>query len=112
MAAFLFEHSVAQDRMQIRFVTVEHPEKLSIEITDHIRPQLPYFTSTPEGIELAKNEYWFDLPAIKQILDDGSFLVVSPLRAENAAEVELSEEAEQLIEWLLENGVNRVRLES
>lgn len=91
----------------IRIVSLEPADIPPLSISDRIKSQLPYLTSDPPAEQGAHDsqEYWINQDAAKATLDDGSFLVVSPLRAENAAEVELSEEAEEFLEWIVEHAV-------
>ena len=57
-------------------------------------------------------EFWISLDDARRWLDEGVLLLVSPLDGENQAEAEISEEQEQWLEWLLENDVQHVRLET
>ncbi len=84
-------------------------------LNSRVNAQLPYLTTHSQSSSSSSQglcEYWFDLETVKRILDEGTFLVVSPLRAENAAEVELSEESEELLEWILANSIQHVHVES
>jgi hypothetical protein len=59
---------------------------------------------------LAAGEYWVSLAAARTWLDEGTFRLVSPLDSENQTEVELSEEQEAWLEWMVQHDVERVRL--
>jgi hypothetical protein len=89
----------------IRIVSLNPADAAPLVIAERIKSQLPYLTSEPPQGVHENHEYWIDLEAAKRTLDDGSFLVVSPLRAENAAEIELSEEAEEFLEWIVKHAV-------
>lgn len=70
---------------------------------------------TPKGergapADLADDEYWIDLGEAKAWLDEGVVYVVSPLDAENKAEIELTEYHEAFLQWLLEHSIQRVRV--
>jgi hypothetical protein len=65
----------------------------------------------PHVPQLASNEYWIDADSAQQWWDEDIFEVVSPLDSENATLVELSEEQESLIEWLVTHHVQHIRLE-
>ena len=76
--------------------------------------EIVYFM-TPPGergapAELAANEYWIDTDEARKWLDDGVVYVVSPLDAENQAEIELTEYHEAFLQWLLSHHINRVRI--
>jgi hypothetical protein len=60
--------------------------------------------------KLPAGEYWIDLEDARRWLDEGVMLLVSPLDSENRAEVELTEEQEAWLEWLLTHNVQHVRL--
>jgi hypothetical protein len=76
---------------------------------------IAYFM-TPAGErgapELGTGEYWIAADEAKRWLEEGVLLLVSPLDSESKAEVEISEDQERWLEWLVENHVQHVRLES
>lgn len=83
------------------------------EISGRLRSQLNYFMSSPgePGVpELGEDEYWFAPESVAQWLDEGVFYLVSPLDTANQTEVELTEEQEDLLNWLKSEGVCRVRV--
>ena len=57
------------------------------------------------------NEYWIDLDEAKQWLDEQVVYVVSPLDAENQAEIELTDYHEAFLQWVVENNAHHVRLQ-
>ena len=57
-----------------------------------------------------ENEYWIDLDEAKKWLDEQVVYVVSPLDAENQAEIELTEYHEAFLQWIAENNVQHVRI--
>jgi len=59
---------------------------------------------------LAAQEYWISLPNARTWYDEGVFSLVSPLDSENQTEIELSEEQEDWLAWMIKNEVERVRL--
>ena len=73
------------------------------------------FFMTPAGeggapAALGESEYWINLEDARRWLDDLVVYVVSPLDAENKAEIELTEYHEAFLQWLVTNGVQHVRL--
>jgi hypothetical protein len=88
----------------------------SLTLPDRFRMEIVYFMTPPgdRGApkDLADNEYWIDLAEARQWLDEGVVYVVSPLDAENQAEIELTEYHEAFLQWLLEYKINRVRISS
>ncbi len=99
----------------MQLIAVNRAEVPSLTMSDRFRQQLPYFM-TPGGEAgvpaLGQGEYWVRQTDARQWLDEGCFSVVSPLSAEAKAEIELSEEQEEFLEWLLEHGIEHLRVES
>lgn len=95
-------------------IAVHRPEVAPLQVSDRFRQQIPYFM-TPGGEPgvpaLAAGEYWIRQAEARRWLDDGCVSVVSPLSAEAKAEIELTEEQEEFLEWLLANGIEHIRAE-
>src|SRR5262245_2820532 len=84
-----------------------------VTMSDRFRTEIAYFMSLPEepGVPaLGPGEYWVAQERARQWLDEGVFRLVSPLDSESRAEIELSEEHEAWLEWLVKHGVEHVRL--
>jgi hypothetical protein len=92
---------------------VDRPEVSPFRVSDKFHMQIVYFM-TPGGNEgvpkLAEGHYWIRAVDAKKWLDDGGVEVVSPLSADTKAEIELTEEQESWLEWMVEHGVEHVRL--
>ena len=93
---------------------VDQPDVSPLIVPDRFRLEIVYFM-TPPGergapADLADGEYWIDPADARRWLDDLVVYVVSPLDAENQAEIELTEYHEAFLEWLLAGNVRRVRL--
>jgi hypothetical protein len=81
---------------------------------DRFRHEITYFMSVPgqhNVPQLGPHEYWIDAAAARAWLEDGVFEVVSPLDSATKTEIELSEEQEGWLQWIVDNGVTHVRLE-
>jgi hypothetical protein len=93
---------------------VGHPEIEPLEMPDRFRTEITYFM-TPAGEAgvppLGEHEYWIRLSEARKWLDDLVVLVVSPLDAAAKAEIELTEDHEAWLQWLVEHGIEHVRLE-
>ena len=59
---------------------------------------------------LGEGEYWIDLDDARRWLDEQVVYVVSPLDAENKAEIELTEYHEAFLQWLISHGISHVKL--
>jgi hypothetical protein len=99
----------------MRVFAVDRPELAPLEMPARFRHDIAYFM-TPAGEQgvpdLAAGEYWVRLDEARRWLDEGVLTLVSPLDSENQAEAELTEEQETWLEWMVANGVERVRLEA
>ena len=60
--------------------------------------------------KLPSGEYWIRLADAKSSLDEGVVRIVSPLDSASKAEIELSEEQEAWLEWMVKSGIQHVRL--
>jgi hypothetical protein len=93
---------------------VDQPAAQPLEMPERFRTEIVYFM-TPPGERgapphLGAGEYWIDPDEARRWLDELVVYVVSPLDAENQAEIELTEYHEAFLEWLLSGGVRHVRL--
>jgi hypothetical protein len=82
---------------------------------DRFRHDIAYFMSVPgEGgvPALPEGDYWIDAQRARTWLEDGVFSVVSPLDSASQTEVEVTDEQEVWLAWLVANNVVRVRLSS
>jgi hypothetical protein len=81
---------------------------------DRFRHDVTYFM-TPAGDRgvptLGPLEFWIHADNARRWLDEGVLELVSPLDSTKSAEVEISEEQEVWLEWLLANGIEHIRLE-
>jgi len=101
--------------MTILVYAVDDAERHPFEMPGGFRHDIVFF-ATPAGEEgapdeLPEGEYWVRLEDSKRIYDDGVLRIVSPLDSAVTAEIELSEEQEDWLEWMIEHGIQRVRLE-
>ena len=86
-----------------------------LDVPDRFRMEIVYFM-TPPGergapAKLGDNEYWVNLDDARRWLDEQVVYVVSPLDAENQAEIELTEYHEAFLQWLVDHGIQHVRLQ-
>src|SRR5262245_28748572 len=85
-----------------------------LEMPDRFRMEIVYFMTPPGERDapssLSDNEYWINLDDARRWLDELVVYVVSPLDAENQAEIELTEYHEAFLQWLVSNNVQHVRM--
>jgi hypothetical protein len=98
--------------MQVR--ALDQAAAPPLEMPPRFRTEIVFFM-TPPGengapAKLGASEYWIKLEEARRWLDEGAVYVVSPLDAENKAEIELTEEHELFLEWLLRHQIQHVRI--
>ena len=98
----------------MKLTSLDQPNAPTLELPTRFRLELPFFI-TPAGsgsapAKLSENEYWIDLADAQRWLGDGVVYVVSPLDAENKAEIELTEDHELFLEWLIKHQIQHVRI--
>jgi hypothetical protein len=97
----------------MRVYAVDRSDLPPLEMPSRFRRDIHYFMTPPgehNAPKLPPDEYWIRLEDTRRWLEEGMLLLVSPLDSENQAEVEISEDQEKWLEWLLANQVQHVRL--
>ena len=97
----------------MRIHAVGRSELPPCEMPERFRTDIAYFMTPPgePGVpHLGPGEYWVRLDDARRWLDDGVLSLVSPLDSLNSTEVELSEEQEAWLRWMVSNGVEHVRV--
>jgi hypothetical protein len=96
-------------------IPVDRPHVLPFMMPARFKTDIAYFM-TPAGDPgvppLGPNEYFIRDEDAKRWLEELVVRVVSPLSAEKQAEIELTEDQEAWLNWLLEHDIQHVRLES
>lgn len=98
----------------MKIVSVGRPTPVSKTISHRLRSQLVYFAAPAHAQDvppLGENEYFFRLGETQKVLEDGVIDLISPLDTANMTEVEITEEQEELLEWLAAHELEHVRLE-
>ncbi|MDE0301222.1 MAG: hypothetical protein OXN17_21545 [Candidatus Poribacteria bacterium] len=80
------------------------------EISETLRNQLPYFTEGKFHDSSNPDRLFFPIARTSELLEEGVFYVVSPLDDQNRAEIELTDEQEDLLEWLVSNHIEEARI--
>jgi len=91
--------------------SIEKSEIEPFEITAELRVQLQYFTTGETRDPERLNEYFFPLLRSRELLEDGVFYMVSPLDSQNQSEIEITLEQEIFLEWIVEKGIEKIRVE-
>lgn len=86
-----------------------------LRMPDRFRTEIAYFMAIPgeAGVpRLPPGEYWVHLSAARQWLEQGEVSVASPLDSSARAHIELREEHEQFLEWLVAHDTEHIRLQA
>ena len=100
--------------MAVRVIAVDRPNAPPLVMPERFRHEVAYFMSIsdlPGAPAIAPGEYWIRLEDARRWLDEGVFRIISPLDSANQTEMELSEEQEAWLEWMVREGIERIRLE-
>lgn len=91
-------------------IPLDKTEIAPYAISATLKNQLPYFTDGKIHDTGNSDEFVFPIARTTELLEDGVFYVVSPLDDQNQAEIEITEEQEDLLEWLVSNRIEQVRI--
>lgn len=94
---------------------VNRPDVRPFPMPDRFRHEITYFMTAAgdHGVPpLGPGEYWIRLCDARACLDEGAVRIVSPLDSDSKAEIELSEEQENWLEWMVAHGIEHVRVET
>jgi hypothetical protein len=96
----------------MKIFSVQDPDLPPYQMPDRFRTQIVYFM-TPSGThdvpDLPPGDYWIRLEDASRWLDELVVQVVSPLDAEAKAEIELTDEQEAWLQWLVDHQIQHVR---
>ena len=97
----------------VQVIPINQPNVAPFVMSDRFRKEVVYFMTPAEGEgapSLSKDEYWIRSEDAKRWLDDGVFSLVSPLDAHSVAEIELTEEQESWLEWMINYDISTIRI--
>lgn len=98
----------------LRIIAIDQPAAPSHSMPDRFRHDVTYFM-TPggaSGTPLPKGEFFIRRSEAEKWLADGVLILVSPLDSTKSAEVEITEEQEVWLEWLIAHNIQHIRLET
>jgi hypothetical protein len=100
--------------MPVQVHSVDQPQTPPLSMPDRFRRDVTYF-ATPPGVQdapphLPEREYWIRREDAQRILDEGVIIIVSPLDSASRTEIEITEEQERWLEWIVAHRVQHVRI--
>jgi hypothetical protein len=99
--------------MPVHIHAVGRPELPPYSMPGRFRTDIAYFMSPPNegGVPpLETGEYWVSLAEARRWLDEGVIHLISPLDSQHQTEVELSEEQEEWLQWMVDHEVEHIRI--
>ena len=95
----------------MKVFAVDRPDVPPIEMPDRFRTEIVYFASANDSVPppaLGPGEYFVPAAAAAEYLDTLTIEILSPLAAASA-EIDISEDQERWLRWMVDNGIERVR---
>jgi hypothetical protein len=99
--------------MAVLVHAVGRPDLAPFSMPDRFRHEITFFIAVAGegGIpKLPAGEYWVRLGDSRTTFEEGVVRIVSPLDSASKAEIEISEEQETWLEWMIQNNIEHVRL--
>jgi hypothetical protein len=100
--------------MSVFVVPIGRPEVAPFAMPDRFRHDITYFVTSPgesgAPAQLGENEWWVRLDDAREFYDDGILRIVSPLDSQSTAELEITEEQEAWLRWMIDNRIEHIRL--
>jgi hypothetical protein len=94
---------------------VEKPELPPFEMPARFKHDITYFCTQAgeQGVPVTipEGEWWVRREDAQRLYDEGVIRIVSPLDSANTVEVEISEDQEAWLNWLIQYEIEHVRLE-
>jgi hypothetical protein len=99
--------------MAVLIHAVNRPDVAPFPMSDRFLHEITFFMAFAGAGDIPKlpaREYWVRLADARGFLDDGVVRIVSPLDSDTQAEIELSEEQENWLEWMVQHGIEHIRI--
>ncbi|HEV7282104.1 MAG TPA: hypothetical protein VGN57_18015 [Pirellulaceae bacterium] len=95
----------------MKIFAADRPDVPPLEMPERFRTEIVYFAAASDAAPpppLAPGEYYIPQASAAEFLDTLVIEIISPLAAA-AAEVDVSEDQERWLRWMLDHRVERVR---
>ena len=101
--------------MCILVYAIEKPQLPPFEMPARFKHDITYFVTQAgeKGVPdcIAEGEWWVRREDARRIYDEGVIRIVSPLDSANTAELEITEEQEAWLHWMIQHEIEHLRLE-
>lgn len=99
--------------MSLLVYSVEKPELSPFSMPSRFKHDVIYF-ATPAGKPgvpdaLPAGSWWMPREEALKIYEEGIVRIVSPLDSATTAELEITEDQEAWLEWMIENQIEQIR---
>lgn len=97
--------------MSVLVYAVTQPNLPPFKMSDRFRTEIAYFMSIPgqnDIPQLPEGEFWVKLDDARKWQEEGVISLVSPLDSENRTEVEIREEQEDWLAWMIDHAVEHI----
>jgi len=99
----------------MKVIPLDRPHVVPYLMPPRFKTEIAYFM-TPAGEpgvpKLGADEYFIRLDDARKFLDELVIEIVSPLSEERKTEIELTEDHEAWLKWMVEHEIQHVRLEA
>lgn len=99
----------------MKVIPLDRPHVVPYLMPPRFKTEIAYFM-TPAGEpgvpDLGADEYFVRLDDARKFLDELVVEIVSPLSEERKTEIELTEDHEAWLKWMVEHEIQHVRLET
>lgn len=99
----------------MKVIPLDRPHVVPYLMPPRFKTEIAYFM-TPAGEpgvpDLGTDEYFVRLEDARKYLDELVVAIVSPLSEERKTEIELTEDHEAWLRWMVEHEIQHVRLET
>jgi hypothetical protein len=99
----------------MRIIPLDRPHVVPYLMPPRFKTEIVWFMTPPgePGVpQLGPDEYFVRLEDSRRFLDTLLVEIVSPLSEERKTEIELSEDHEGWLKWMVEHEIQHVKLES
>jgi hypothetical protein len=99
----------------MKVIPLDRPHVVPYLMPPRFKTEIAYFMTPPgePGVpEVGADEYFIRLEDARKFLDELVVAIVSPLSEERKTEIELTEDHEAWLKWMVEHEIQHVRLEA